>query len=115
MNNLKTQETTYATFVVASAGKRWAALTLGESQPNVFCNWIRLELIGRQARKFRLVRFLCNGNTFPFQFHRNVYIRCFLPFLFPYTVNSRTLFCLHIPGTWPLAVSLQVGCKVHPN
>jgi hypothetical protein len=106
MNKLTTLETTYVTFVVASAAKCWAGLTLSESQLNIFCNCILLESVARQARKFRLVRFLCNGNTFPFRFHRNVYIRCFLPFQSPFTADSRRLFCLHIPGTWPLALSL---------
>jgi len=99
MNSLTTQEIIYVTSVVATPGKCWAALTSIESQPNIFWNWTLLDLAARarEARKFRLVRFLCNGCTFPFQFHRNVYIRCFLPFLFPYIVDSRP-FCLHIPG-----------------
>jgi hypothetical protein len=52
----------------------------------------------REARMFRLVRFHCNGCTFPFQIHRNVHICCFPPFLFPYIVDSRRPFCRHIPG-----------------
>jgi hypothetical protein len=94
-NSLTTQETTS---VVATPGKCWAAPTLRESKPNIFWNCTLLGLAARESGKFRLVRFLCNGCTFPSQFHRNVYIRCFLPFLFPYIVNSRRPFCLHIPG-----------------
>jgi hypothetical protein len=73
--------------------------TSRESQPDIFWNCTLLDLAARETGKFRLVRFRCNGCTYTFQFHRNVYIRCFLPFLFPYIVDSRRPFCLHIPGT----------------
>jgi len=76
---------------------------LGSADLDRVHNPIYLELdtleAARETRKFRLVRFRCNGCTFPFHFHRNVYIRCFLPFLSPYNADSRRPFCLHIPGT----------------
>jgi hypothetical protein len=82
----------------ATPEKCGVVLTSSESQPNIFWNYALLDLAARKARKFRLVRFLYNGCTCPFQFQRNVYIRRFLPCLFPYIVDSRRPFCLHIPG-----------------
>ena len=59
----------------------------------------------RQQPTLRLFRFHCNGRTFSVRPHHNVYIRCFLPFLFPYIVNSCRPFCLHILGSQPLGFS----------
>jgi hypothetical protein len=66
-----------------------------------------------RSPKFRLFRFLCNARTFSVQLHRNGYIPLrlgsrYLAFLFPYILDIRRSFCLHMPGSQPLGFPLYL-------